>query len=107
MFLHATAYFYFIMLTSFFPECINVGNSGTSKVAEPYRIGNRTADAMLEVLNLDKKEVVSIDGISNQEFSEVTGDNIAIMINIYRIDFFHSINQDSYTSKNTINGGYY
>lgn len=26
---------------------------------------------MLEVLNLDKKETVSIDGISNQEFSEV------------------------------------
>ncbi|XP_047980125.1 zinc finger CCCH domain-containing protein 44-like [Salvia hispanica] len=43
---------------------------GTSKVSEPYRIGNRTADAMLEVLNLDKKEVVSIDGISNQEFTE-------------------------------------
>ncbi|XP_042030279.1 zinc finger CCCH domain-containing protein 44-like [Salvia splendens] len=43
---------------------------GTSRVSEPYRIGNRTADAMLEVLNLDKKEVVSIDGISNQEFTE-------------------------------------
>lgn len=26
---------------------------------------------MLEVLNLDKKETISIDGISNQEFSEV------------------------------------
>ncbi|XP_057766131.1 zinc finger CCCH domain-containing protein 44-like isoform X2 [Salvia miltiorrhiza] len=43
---------------------------GTSKVAEPYKIGNRTADVMLEVSNLDKKEVVSIDGISNQEFTE-------------------------------------
>ncbi|KAL0448444.1 UNVERIFIED_CONTAM: Zinc finger CCCH domain-containing protein 44 [Sesamum latifolium] len=39
-------------------------------VAEPYKIGNRTADFMLEVLNLDKKEVVSIDAISNQEFTE-------------------------------------
>ncbi|KAL1569544.1 zinc finger CCCH domain-containing protein 44-like [Salvia divinorum] len=43
---------------------------GTSTVSEPYRIGNGTADAILEVLNLDKKEVVSIDGISNQEFTE-------------------------------------
>ncbi|XP_022751435.1 zinc finger CCCH domain-containing protein 44-like [Durio zibethinus] len=43
---------------------------GTSKVAEPYKIGERTVDVMLEILNLDKKEVVSIGGISNQEFSE-------------------------------------
>ncbi|XWS33825.1 hypothetical protein CRYUN_Cryun22dG0116200 [Craigia yunnanensis] len=43
---------------------------GTSKVAEPYKIGERTIDVMLEILNLDKKEGVSIDGISNQEFSE-------------------------------------
>ncbi|XWS29232.1 hypothetical protein CRYUN_Cryun24cG0010600 [Craigia yunnanensis] len=43
---------------------------GTSKVAEPYKIGEKTIDVMLEILNLDKKEVVSIDGISNQEFSE-------------------------------------
>ncbi|XP_022775387.1 zinc finger CCCH domain-containing protein 44-like isoform X2 [Durio zibethinus] len=44
--------------------------NGTSKVAEPYKIGERTIDVMLEILNLDKKEVVLIDGISNQEFSE-------------------------------------
>ncbi|KAL0448458.1 UNVERIFIED_CONTAM: Zinc finger CCCH domain-containing protein 19 [Sesamum latifolium] len=43
---------------------------GISKVAEPYKIGDRTADVMLEVLNLDKKEVVSVDAISNQEFTE-------------------------------------
>ncbi|KAK6288148.1 hypothetical protein POUND7_014327 [Theobroma cacao] len=43
---------------------------GTRKVAEPYKIGARTIDVMLEILNLDKKEVVSIDGISDQEFSE-------------------------------------
>ncbi|KAL0344307.1 UNVERIFIED_CONTAM: Zinc finger CCCH domain-containing protein 44 [Sesamum angustifolium] len=43
---------------------------GITKVAEPYKIGDRTADFMLEVLNLDKKEVVSIDAISNQEFTE-------------------------------------
>ncbi|KAK8290443.1 hypothetical protein V6Z12_D07G261900 [Gossypium hirsutum] len=41
----------------------------TSK-AEPYKIGERTTDIMLEILNLDKKEVVSINGISNQEFTE-------------------------------------
>ncbi|XVF15863.1 hypothetical protein REPUB_Repub09cG0192800 [Reevesia pubescens] len=43
---------------------------GTSKVAEPYKIGERTTDVMLEILNLDKKEVISINGISNQEFAE-------------------------------------
>ncbi|XWS45511.1 hypothetical protein CRYUN_Cryun15aG0142500 [Craigia yunnanensis] len=43
---------------------------GTRKVAEPYKIGERAIDVMLEILNLDKKEVVSIDEISNQEFSE-------------------------------------
>ncbi|XP_022741080.1 zinc finger CCCH domain-containing protein 44-like isoform X2 [Durio zibethinus] len=43
---------------------------GTSKVVEPYKIGERTTDIMLEILNLDKKEIVSIDGISNQEFAE-------------------------------------
>ena len=45
--------------------------AGTSKVAEPYKIGERAIDVMLEILNLDKKEVVSIGGISNHEFSEV------------------------------------
>lgn len=43
---------------------------GTSKVAVPYNIGKRMADIVLEILNLNKKEVVSIDGISNQEFSK-------------------------------------
>ncbi|KAL6583235.1 hypothetical protein OROMI_005313 [Orobanche minor] len=43
---------------------------GTTKVGEPCEIGDKTADVMLEVLNLDKKEAVSIDAISNQEFSE-------------------------------------
>lgn len=38
----------------------------------PYKIINKTTDVMLEVLNLDKKEVVSIAAISNQDFSEVT-----------------------------------
>uniref|UniRef100_A0A5B7BZQ5 Putative zinc finger CCCH domain-containing protein 19-like n=1 Tax=Davidia involucrata TaxID=16924 RepID=A0A5B7BZQ5_DAVIN len=43
---------------------------GTSKAAEPYKIGKRTTDIMLEILNLSKTEVISIDTISNQEFTE-------------------------------------
>lgn len=42
---------------------------GTSKV-EPYKVGQRTAYVMLEILNLHKKEIISIDEISNQEFSK-------------------------------------
>lgn len=45
--------------------------AGTSKAMEPYKIGTRETDVMLEILNLNKKEVISIDGISNQEFSQV------------------------------------
>ncbi|KAL9265452.1 Zinc finger CCCH domain-containing protein [Drosera capensis] len=43
---------------------------GTSKATEPYKVGKRTTDLMLEILNLDKTEPVSIDTISNQEFTE-------------------------------------
>ncbi|XVF01013.1 hypothetical protein REPUB_Repub04eG0051200 [Reevesia pubescens] len=43
---------------------------GTNKVAEPYRVGKRTTDFLLEILNLNKTEVISIDIISNQEFTE-------------------------------------
>ncbi|KAL9328249.1 hypothetical protein ACSQ67_003252 [Phaseolus vulgaris] len=43
---------------------------GTSKVAEPYKIGTRTTNIKLEILNLNRKEVISIAEISNQEFSE-------------------------------------
>ncbi|KAL2459058.1 Zinc finger CCCH domain-containing protein 44 [Forsythia ovata] len=43
---------------------------GTRKTSEAYEIGDRTSDFMLEVLNLDKKETILIDAISNQEFSE-------------------------------------
>jgi hypothetical protein len=45
--------------------------AGTSKVAEPYNIGTRATDIKLEILNLNRKEVIPIDEISNQEFSEV------------------------------------
>ncbi|XP_073128788.1 zinc finger CCCH domain-containing protein 19-like isoform X2 [Henckelia pumila] len=43
---------------------------GTSKAAEPYKIGKRSTDIVLEILNLDKTEVTSIDTISNQDFTE-------------------------------------
>ncbi|CAN4118067.1 unnamed protein product [Withania somnifera] len=43
---------------------------GTSKAAEPYKLGKRTTDIMLDILNLNKTEVLSIDTISNQDFTE-------------------------------------
>lgn len=46
--------------------------TGTSKAAEPYKVGKKTTDTMVEILNLDKTEIISIDTISNQEFTEVT-----------------------------------
>ncbi|GAB2282803.1 hypothetical protein Dimus_017338 [Dionaea muscipula] len=43
---------------------------GTGKAAEPYKTGNKTADFMLKIFNLSKVEDVTIDAVSNQEFSE-------------------------------------
>ncbi|KAF3448967.1 hypothetical protein FNV43_RR09689 [Rhamnella rubrinervis] len=43
---------------------------GTCKAAEPYKVGKRMTDTFLEILNLNKTEIVSIDIISNQEFTE-------------------------------------
>ncbi|XP_075520869.1 uncharacterized protein LOC142554111 [Primulina tabacum] len=43
---------------------------GTSKAKEPYKIGKKTTNIVLEILNLDKTEVTSIDTISNQDFTE-------------------------------------
>ncbi|XP_073292663.1 zinc finger CCCH domain-containing protein 19-like [Primulina huaijiensis] len=43
---------------------------GTSKAAEPYKIGKKSTNIVLEILNLDKTEVTSIDTISNQDFTE-------------------------------------
>ncbi|CAI9110889.1 OLC1v1010981C1 [Oldenlandia corymbosa var. corymbosa] len=42
---------------------------GTTKAAEPYKLGDKTTDYMLEVLNLNKKETLQIDAISDQDFS--------------------------------------
>lgn len=44
---------------------------GTCKAAEPYKVGKRMTDTLLEILNLNKTEIISIDIISNQEFTEV------------------------------------
>ncbi|GFP85933.1 zinc finger CCCH domain-containing protein 19 [Phtheirospermum japonicum] len=43
---------------------------GTSVAAEPYKIGKKSTDTVVEILNLDKTEIISIDTISNQEFTE-------------------------------------
>ncbi|XP_051137019.1 zinc finger CCCH domain-containing protein 19-like isoform X2 [Andrographis paniculata] len=43
---------------------------GTSKGPDSYKIGKKNTDIMVEILNLDKTEHISIDTISNQEFSE-------------------------------------
>lgn len=44
---------------------------GTSKAGEKYKVGKKMTDLMLEIFNLDKKEIITADAISNQEFSEV------------------------------------
>lgn len=43
---------------------------GTSKADSLYKIGDKSVDIVLEVLNLDKKETVSVNTISNQDLSE-------------------------------------
>ncbi|XP_051146402.1 zinc finger CCCH domain-containing protein 19-like [Andrographis paniculata] len=43
---------------------------GTSKRKDPYKIGKKITDIVLEILNLDKTELISIDAFSNQDFSE-------------------------------------
>ncbi|XP_047322121.1 zinc finger CCCH domain-containing protein 44-like [Impatiens glandulifera] len=43
---------------------------GTCMVAKPYKIGEKSVNVALEILNLDKKEAISISALSNQMFSE-------------------------------------
>ncbi|CAN6317874.1 unnamed protein product [Urochloa humidicola] len=43
---------------------------GTHKVAEQYSVGKKTTDYALEISNLDKKEIITMDVISNQDFTE-------------------------------------
>ncbi|CAE6075839.1 unnamed protein product [Arabidopsis arenosa] len=43
---------------------------GTSKAIASYQLGAKTTDVMLEILNLDKREVISIDQLSDQNITE-------------------------------------
>ncbi|KAI3728874.1 hypothetical protein L6452_17519 [Arctium lappa] len=43
--------------------------TGTTKAAQ-YALGKKKTDTMLEILNLNKTESISIDTISNQDFTE-------------------------------------
>ncbi|KAJ0968474.1 hypothetical protein J5N97_025391 [Dioscorea zingiberensis] len=43
---------------------------GTRMALEKYKTGKKMTDIMLEILNLDKTEVVTVDVISNQDFTE-------------------------------------
>ncbi|CAL9767597.1 unnamed protein product [Musa acuminata subsp. burmannicoides] len=43
---------------------------GTHVLAEKYKLGKKTTDIALEILNLNKTEILSIDSISNQDFTE-------------------------------------
>ncbi|KAK4262097.1 hypothetical protein QN277_027703 [Acacia crassicarpa] len=43
---------------------------GTSNIAESYNIGSRTTGIVLEISNLNKKEVIKISEISDEAFSE-------------------------------------
>jgi len=44
---------------------------GTHKVAEKYNIGKKKTNFALEILNLRKKEIITMDTISNQDFTQV------------------------------------
>ncbi|PKI64942.1 hypothetical protein CRG98_014684 [Punica granatum] len=43
---------------------------GTSKTSELYKFGDRSTNVKLEILNFDRKEVISIDEITDHDFSE-------------------------------------
>ncbi|CAH8283118.1 unnamed protein product [Eruca vesicaria subsp. sativa] len=43
---------------------------GTSKAAASYQLGTKTTNVMLEIQNLDKREVISIDQLSDQNVTE-------------------------------------
>lgn len=45
--------------------------AGMSREAEPNKVGDGIAGIVLEIMNVDQKEHIPIDEISNEEFSEV------------------------------------
>jgi len=46
-------------------------NAGTRQQSEVYRAGKKLTKFVLEILNLQRKEDLTIDLVSNQDFSEV------------------------------------
>lgn len=52
-------------------------------MAVPYKIGDKTTDFRLEILNLDQERETKVDAVSNQEFSEVILHPALISYSIY------------------------
>jgi len=45
--------------------------AGTRFGEESYKVGTKMTNIVLEILNLQKKEDVTVDVVSNQDFTEV------------------------------------
>lgn len=63
-----------VVATNYFPTTpfkTSIMSTGTSKTEERYKTGKKSTDIALEILNLNKTEVIHIDTISNQDFTEV------------------------------------
>uniref|UniRef100_A0A0E0K7S9 Zinc finger CCCH domain-containing protein 44 n=1 Tax=Oryza punctata TaxID=4537 RepID=A0A0E0K7S9_ORYPU len=43
---------------------------GTHKVSEKYSVGKKMTHFALEIMNLNKKEIITMDTVSNQDFTE-------------------------------------
>lgn len=54
--------------------------AGIGKAAAVYKAGKKTTDLTLEVLNLNRREVITIDLISNQDFTEVIHNQVKFFI---------------------------
>jgi hypothetical protein len=46
-------------------------NAGTRLQTESYKAGKKLTNIVLDILNLQRKEELTIDLVSNQDFSEV------------------------------------
>jgi hypothetical protein len=46
-------------------------NAGTRLQTESYKAGRKLTNIVLDILNLQRKEELTIDLVSNQDFSEV------------------------------------
>ena len=49
-----------------------VSYPGTRVQPETYKAGRKSTNIVLEILNLQKKEDVTVDLVSNQDFTEVS-----------------------------------